>query len=178
MKRRQMIQYLALGGTLAGVGGGYLWLNADHDHSSLSIPVTLEKLQALASGSFEKSGAWNASQVFNHCAQSVEFSMTGFPQSKSALFQHTAGPLAFSVFSARGAMSHNLHEVIPGAPELVAASDVELALDRLTKSLRGFEAYNGALKPHFAFGLLNKPDYAVAHVLHINNHLQEFKVTF
>jgi hypothetical protein len=176
MQRGQMIKTLALGGTLAGVGGGYIWLRADHDHSSLGIPFTLEKLQTLASGSFEKSGAWNAFQVFNHCAQSVEFSITGFPQSKSELFQHTAGQIAFSLFSARGEMSHNLHEVIPGAPELIAEGDIQLALNRLTTALRHFEAYNGALKPHFAFGLLNKPDYAVAHVLHINNHLQEFKV--
>ena len=38
MQRRQVIQYLAPGGTLAGAGGGYLWLSAGHDHSSLSIP--------------------------------------------------------------------------------------------------------------------------------------------
>ena len=177
MQRRQMIQYLALGGTLSGFGGGYLWLSADHDHPSLTIPVTLGKLDRLASGTIEKSGAWNAFQVFNHCAQSVEFSMTGFPQSKSAIFQRTAGPLAFSIFSAKGAMSHSLDEVIPGAPVLVADGDVLLALNRLTLALQHFAAYEGELKPHFAFGLLNKPDYAVAHVLHINNHLQEFRVS-
>lgn len=33
MKHRQMIQYLTLGETLAGVAGGDLWLSADHDHS-------------------------------------------------------------------------------------------------------------------------------------------------
>ena len=176
MQRRQVIQYLALGGTLAGAGGGYLWLSADHDHSSLSIPVTLEKLDRLASRAIEKSGAWNAFQVFNHCAQSVEFSMAGFPESKSAIFQRTAGQFAFAVFSAKGAMSHSLDEVIPGAPELVVVGDALLALNRLTKALQAFEAYEGELKPHFAFGLLNKPDYAIAHVLHINNHLQEFRV--
>ena len=78
--------------------------------------------------------------------------------------------------SARGEMSHNLHEVIPGAPALAIEGKVQLALDRLTTALRDFETYGGALKPHFAFGSLSKPDYALAHVLHINNHLQEFSV--
>jgi len=176
MQRRQFIQYLTLGGTLAGVGAGYTWLNAEHDHPQLSIAATLQKLEQLSSGHIEKSGAWNPSQVFNHCAQSVEFSMTGFPQSKSAVFQHSAGRLAFSVFSARGAMSHPLDEVIPGAPELGREGDAAAALDRLAAALRNFESYNGVLKPHFAFGQLGKADYALAHVLHLNNHLQEFQV--
>jgi hypothetical protein len=31
-------------------------------------------------------GEWNSAQVFSHCAQSAEFSMIGFPQHKSAVF--------------------------------------------------------------------------------------------
>lgn len=174
MQRRQVIQYLALGGTLSAAGGAFIWLGSDHDHPSLGIPIILQKLDSLASSSYEKSGVWNASQVFNHCAQSVEFSMTGFPQSKSAAFQHTAGKLAFSIFSARGAMSHSLDEVIPGAPPLVVEGDVTQALHRLTRALRDFDGFTGELQPHFAFGPLNKSDYAIAHVLHIDNHLQEF----
>jgi hypothetical protein len=177
MQRRQLIRYLALGGTVAAAGSGYLWLTADHEHPSLTVDVTLEKLESLASLDFVKTGHWDAFQVFNHCAQSVEFSMSGFPQSKTAIFQRTAGQLAFSLFSARGAMSHSLDEVIPGAPSLVAEGDVRLALNRLTGSLRRFDAYEGILQPHFSFGLLDKPDYALAHILHINNHLQEFRIS-
>ena len=103
--------------------------------------------------------------------------MTGFPQSKSAFFQHTAGHVAFSLFSAKGEMSHNLAEVIPGAPDLVTEGDALVALERLTTALQDFDGYNGVLKPHFAFGALSKSDYALAHVLHINNHLQEFVVS-
>lgn len=177
MQRRQMIQYLALGGAVVGVGGGYLWLSADHDQASLSIPLTLENLDQLESRPFEKSGAWNAFQVFNHCAQSVEFSMTGFPQANSALFQRTAGQLAFSIFSAKGSMSHSLDEVIPGAPALVREGDAMSALTRLKTALQNFANYDGELRPHFAFGVLSKSDYSVAHVLHINNHLQEFSIS-
>ena len=176
MQRRQFIQYLTLGGTLAGIGAGYAWLNAERDRPQLSISATLQTLERLSSGTIEKSGAWNPNQVFNHCAQSVEFSMTGFPQSKSPVFQHTAGRLAFSVFSAKGELSHPLDEVIPGAPGLAVEGDVSLALKRLVTTLREFESFRGELKPHFAFGQLDKADYALAHVLHINNHLQEFQL--
>lgn len=176
MQRRQFIQYLTLGGTLAGIGAGYVWLNAERDRPQLSISATLQTLERLSSGDVEKSGVWSPHQVFNHCAQSVEFSMTGFPQGKSPVFQHTAGRLAFSVFSAKGEMSHPLDEVIPGAPGLAVEGDVTLALRRLTTALREFESFRGELKPHFAFGELEKSDYALAHVLHINNHLQEFEL--
>jgi hypothetical protein len=59
----------------------------------------------------------------------------------------------------------------------VTEGDPLEALARLTTALQDFDGYNGALKPHFAFGTLSKSDYALAHVLHINNHLQEFAVT-
>lgn len=177
MQRRRFMQSLAIGGSVAVTGGGYLWLTADRDHPGLGIAATLQNLEQLAAGLIEKSGTWNPYQVFNHCAQSVEFSVTGYPQSKSALFQNTAGHVAFSLFSAKGEMSHNLAEVIPGAPELVTEGDPLVALGRLTAALQDFDGYSGALKPHFAFGTLSKSDYALAHVLHINNHLQEFAVT-
>ena len=176
MQRRTLVKYLAIGGPVSAIGGGYLWLNAERDYPQLSLPATLEKLQRLASGPINKSGTWNPYQVFNHCAQSVEFSMTGYPENESELFQNTAGVVAFSVFSARGEMSHNLAEVIPGAPALAVEGDNQVALERLSAALTSFDTYDGPLKPHFAFGNLNKNDYALAHVLHINNHLQEFSV--
>lgn len=97
MQRRTLVKYLSIGGPLAAIGGGYLWLSANRDYPQLSLFATLQKLERLASGPITKSGTWNPYQVFNHCAQSVEFSMTGFPESESALFQNTAGTLAFSV---------------------------------------------------------------------------------
>ena len=174
MQRRTLVKYLAAAVPVAAIGGGYLWLSAERDHPQLSVPATLQKLARLGSGPITKSGSWNPYQVFNHCAQSVEFSMTGFPESESVLFQNTAGALAFSIFSARGEMSHNLAEVIPGAPALAVEGANQVALERLMSALTIFDAYDGPLKPHFAFGDLGKSDYALAHVLHINNHLQEF----
>ncbi|WP_371384045.1 DUF1569 domain-containing protein, partial [Salmonella sp. M9-3] len=53
---------------------------------------------------------WNLSQVLQHLAQSVEFSMQGFPALKGAWFRSSIGSAAFAVFNARGAMSHSLDE--------------------------------------------------------------------
>ena len=174
MQRRIFLKSVAVAGTVSTMGAGYLWLTAERDNPDLSIATTLKKLEKLAAGEIEKSGSWNPFQVFTHCAQSVEYSITGFPEMKSRIFQRTAGHLAFATFSARGSMSHSLDEVIPGAPQLAADGDATLALDRLLKALLDFQAYSGELRPHFAFGELSKHDYTIAHSLHVNNHLEEF----
>jgi Protein of unknown function (DUF1569) len=38
-------------------------------------------------------------------------------------------------------------------------------------ALQRFDAHTQALKPHFAYGALSKSDYALAHVMHVNDHL-------
>ena len=122
-------------------------------------------------------GVWSLAQVLNHAAQSVEYSMSGFPQPKGALFQATLGKAAFAVFSTRGRMSHSLSEPISGAPALVAGDPLPAAAARLVKSLRDFDAYAGPLKPHFAYGDLDKAQYTCAHLMHLADHWAEFKET-
>ena len=116
-------------------------------------------------------GEWNLSQVLQHCAQSVRYSLDGYPQMFSPAFQHTAGTVAATVFRAVGRMRHDLNEAIPGAGVLDAALPVEQARDLLVQALQDFRHYDGALKPHFAYGDLNKDAYAAAHWLHVRNHL-------
>ena len=41
------------------------------------------------------------------------------------------------------------------------------------EALRAFEAHAGPLAPHFAYGALDKPSYARAHLMHLANHWQE-----
>ena len=60
-------------------------------------------------------GVWPLAAVLDHLAQSVEMSMQGFPQSKGALFQQTAGAAAFAFFKWRGAMSHGPLRMPPSA---------------------------------------------------------------
>lgn len=176
MNRRNSIKVLAAGGLVAGVGS-YRWLTKSREHPALAVDVALTQLKAIDLAQIQTTGAWEASRTFEHLAQSIEFSMAGFPEMKSELFRKTAGQLAFSVFQARGRMSHGLDAEIPG--EVVAPSfpDPELSRARLIASLEQFDGFDGALKPHFAYGELSKSDYAVAHVMHINNHMEEFSLS-
>ncbi len=121
-------------------------------------------------------GAWPLGAVLEHMAQSMEMSMEGFPQPKSAAFQATAGAAAFAFFKWRGQMSHSLSEPIPGAPALAAGAAWRPAAQRLRTAIGRFAAHQGPLKPHFAYGALGKADFALAHTLHIANHQDEIVV--
>lgn len=144
---------------------------------ALSLDAALARLDELAGQSLSSAGEWAPAQVFAHLAQSVEYSMGGFPKHKPMAFKLTAGALAFKVFRRRGRMSHPLAEAIPGAPSLAQEQDPGFSLLRLRQALTAFAAHREPLKPHFAFGHLSKSDYAIAHVLHLNNHLSELSVT-
>ncbi|HEY1130030.1 MAG TPA: DUF1569 domain-containing protein [Roseateles sp.] len=114
--------------------------------------------------------AWNLSQVLQHLAQSIEFSMQGFPALKGAWFRSSIGSAAFAVFNARGAMSHDLAEPIPGAPALDASQALRTSVNRLLEVMDAFAKFNGTLRPHFAYGELTKPQYERAHLMHLANH--------
>ena len=129
-------------------------------------------VEALANG-WRSTGGFDLAQMLNHAAQSVEYSLRGFPEAKSALFQNTLGSAAFAVFEARGAMSHGLAEPIPGAPALAAGGELPAAIARLLKAMTDFEAHTGPLAPHFAYGALDKAQYTRAHLMHLANHWTE-----
>ena len=130
-------------------------------------------VEALRSGWRSRSG-WDLPQTVHHLAQSIEYSMTGFPEPRPALFQATAGKAALAFFEARGRMSHSLTEPIPGAPALQRDQSLPPALDRLLQAMGRFEAFSGTLKPHFAYGELDKAAYTRAHLMHLANHWTEF----
>lgn len=120
--------------------------------------------------------AWKMRAVLEHLAQSIEMSIDGYPEPKSALFQKTVGATAFAVFGMRGKMSHGLTEPIPGAPALPQLDDWKPGAVRLRAAIGRFQAHIGAIKPHFAYGALSKPDFALAHALHIANHQDDIVV--
>jgi hypothetical protein len=176
MKRRKLLKASIGGGaTIALMGGGVVWLNIDPGKGPLTIDAALAKLKLLSNKSVASLGEWDPTQVFTHCAQSVEYSMTGFPQHKSAAFKNTLGALAFSAFSSKGRMTHGLNEPIPGAPALPSKPNINSALQRLKMSMVDFKQYQGALSAHFAYGTLSKEEYETAHVIHLYNHLQEIE---
>lgn len=135
-----------------------------------TLAAAREAVTGLASG-WRHSGAFTLAQMLEHAAQSVEFSMQGFPAPKSALFQGTLGRAAFAVFDARGTMRHGLDEPIPGAPAL--SLPLEAAIQRLLAALQAFEAWQQPLAPHFAYGALDKNQYTRAHLMHLANHWTE-----
>ena len=126
-------------------------------------------IESLSTG-WRSAGAFNLVQTLNHAAQSVEFSLRGFPELRSAVFRLTVGSAAFAVFDARGSMSHSLNEPIPGSPALAAGDALDGAIARALKALQDFEAHTGPLAPHFAYGALDKAQYTRAHLMHLANH--------
>ena len=116
---------------------------------------------------------WNLAQMLQHAAQSIEFSLRGFPEPKPAWFQATLGSTAFALFDARGSMSHSLDEPIPGAPALDAAQALPAAVQRLLDAMDAFNAHSGPLRPHFAYGELTREQYRRAHLMHLANHWQQ-----
>ncbi len=141
----------------------------------MSLNDALRELDRLAKAVVLKPGAvWTWPQTLIHCAQSIEYSMTGFPQAKSPIFQRTIGAAAFSVFSWRGRMTHDLAEPIPGAPSLDASVDAASAMARLQRAVHDFGSRKEPLRPHFAYGELSKSEYEHAHAMHLANHFSAF----
>ncbi|OYU87587.1 MAG: hypothetical protein CFE45_24690 [Burkholderiales bacterium PBB5] len=169
MRRRQALRLIgvAAAAPLAGCTEGAIQPFAD-------IAAARRAVDALVAAGGRSRGAWSLAQALHHAAQSIEFSLHGFPQPKSALFQATVGQAAIAVFSARGQMSHSLSEPIPGAPALPTDEPVAQAAARLQQAWQAFEAHTGPLAPHFAYGPLDKAAYTRAHLMHLANHWTEF----
>lgn len=139
-----------------------------------ALDTAFRRLDTLDLSAIQSTGDWDLGRTFSHLAQGVEFSMSGYPEEKPKLFQMTAGKLAFAVFRIRGRMSHGLDEPIPG--EVIGDVSADAGLQRLWTSLEHFREFDGPLRPHFAFGALGKDLFAQAHLMHIENHLEEVRV--
>src|SRR5258706_10635071 len=94
-----------------------------------SIDAALRTLEQLRTNAPRMDGAWDLAQVLHHAAQSIEYSLVGFPELKPAWFRASVGSYAFALFNARGQMSHSLDEPIPGAPPLAPGGALAPAID-------------------------------------------------
>jgi hypothetical protein len=117
---------------------------------------------------------WTLPQALVHCAQVIEYSMSGFPQPKSRLLQTTIGKLAKQTFLRRGSMSHDLSAAVPGAPSVPADVSREQALERLARAVDLFESFQGQPFPHFVYGATSKEEYARLHAFHLADHLAAY----
>lgn len=129
----------------------------------------LEKLRR--SGRIVLSPGWDLPHTLDHCAQSIEYAMSGFPHLRHPLFRALAGKAAFHIFNLRGYMQHDLGADIPGSVLPAHPPTLEKAFDRLQETMLCFENHRGPLMPHFAYGSLSKKQYERANILHIANHL-------
>lgn len=182
LHRRQFIKSAAITGLALAAPG--VAASADVAASSAAVPrdvrlatldEALAELEALsAAGEPVSHTTWNWAQTLTHCAQSIEYSMTGFPESKPALFQYTVGTLAYQVFAWRGRMSHDIAEPIPAAPTLEGITDSAKAEARLREAISTFRVWQAEFQPHFAYGSLSREQYEQAHALHLANHFSWF----
>ena len=139
-----------------------------------SLSGAVQALEQLKVQPLRSTGAWDVPHVLHHVAQSVEYSLTGFPSLRKAWFRATVGPLALKVFAARGRMQHELDAPIPGAPDIAQGLPLPAAVDHVVAALRAFEQHRGPLAPHFAYGALDKLAYTQAHLMHLADHWQLF----
>lgn len=139
-----------------------------------TVDDALRGLAQLEHRLLRSTGAWDVPHVLHHFAQSIEYSMSGFPQPKPAWFRATLGPAAFAVFSWRARMHHALDAPIPGAPAIAQGQRLDTAVAHALNALRAFERHAGPLQPHFAYGALDKPAFTRAHLLHLDHHWRVF----
>ena len=114
-----------------------------------------------------RGGPWTLAQTLSHCAQSIEYSLTGYPKDANVVVRKIFGPMVMRKFLRNGAMKHDLGAAIPGAPAL--DDDVEHARARLLAAIASFAAAS-ATKPHFAYGPVSHADYARLHAMHLVDH--------
>ena len=135
---------------------------------------SIKRLKSLQQQRLTFTGPWQAFATFSHLAESIEFSLAGFPQQKSTSFKTWVGKPAFSLFKAIGKMKHNTAEPIPGAKPLDYTNTdpeaINAAIARVIDALLAFQN-STVFYPHFAYGDLSHDDYLIAHLLHIDDHL-------
>jgi hypothetical protein len=136
------------------------------DRLRTDIAEGRDEAAVLAPGS-----VWNLSQTVQHCAQTVGYSVSGYPRLKPALVRAVIGPVVKKAFLRRGAMKHPLGAVIEGAPALDPALPVGEAMARLDEAVKVFTAHVGAHAPHPTYGRCTHEEFAALHALHLAEHL-------
>lgn len=113
---------------------------------------------------------WSLYKVLTHMAQSMEYSMTGYPEMESSALMAAARVVFFNVFKPQGYMSHDLAAPVPGAPEIPDDGPLEEAFLRYRNACSDFQNFTGAVMPHFSYGDLSYEDWELAHAFHAADH--------
>jgi len=140
--------------------------------SFTTFDQVLQKLAAL-----ERAGGGDGPipRALAHSAQSIEYSMTGYPRLRGWLVRKLVGPMVKRRFLAKGEMSHDLEAPLDGAPQIDPSITLPEAATRLRKAIAAFRAFDGELKPHLAYGACTKTEYEALHSMHVADHLRGFE---
>jgi len=132
----------------------------------------LAKLQN-ALPNIDTTGQWDLPVMLDHCAESLEFTLTGYPEMKPEWFRMTVGPIAKHVFLMQGKMSHNTLDPIPGDAEMPHTKTEKEAFKRLFEAIAGFKTWNREVAEHFAYGKLDRLEAEKLQAFHIADHLSK-----
>ena len=138
--------------------------------ATAKLSTSAEVLAALEGIDGEVDGPWSLAQVLVHCAQSVELSVSGYPSPRGWVVRRLIGPRFMARFLRQGFMTHDRAAPIPGAPALGEPTLAE-GIARLRSAITRFDAHEGPLAPHFAYGEVDKPSYEGLHAMHVADHL-------
>ncbi|MGN7762970.1 DUF1569 domain-containing protein [Paenibacillus sp. 22594] len=116
---------------------------------------------------------WPLYEILAHCAQTIEYSMTGYPQLKPRIVRKTIGRIVIRKFLKQGHMKHDLTAHVPGAAKLEKQGTVKEGIGLLLRAIDAFQAYEGKLAPHLIFGDLSKEEYDRYFTMHITDHFSE-----
>jgi Protein of unknown function (DUF1569) len=169
LQRRRFV-LTGVGVAVAGLSG---CTGALHTFSTLK--EARQRVLDLRFNTPQHDSPWSLAQLLQHLAQSIEYSVRGYPEMNNVVFRAVIGNAALAFFNARGRMSHSLTEPIPGAPALDAMVSLKDGVQRLLDALDLFEQHQGALQPHFAYGELDKAQYTRAHLMHLANHWAQLR---
>lgn len=138
-----------------------------------NLDEALAELDKIAAKHNVQTVNWSAYRIFQHCAQTIEYSMTGYPQQKPKWLQWTIGKLAIFKFLKQGYMSHDLAAPVPGSPALQTEGTTAEGIAILETAIAKFKAFDKPLQPHLFFGTLTKEEYNQYFAMHIADHLSE-----
>lgn len=134
-----------------------------------------QELSRIQQGEVRSVGTWSAYEMLAHCAQTIEYAMSGYPVMKPKVVRSTIGRVAIRKFLKQGYMKHSLTAHVPGAHKPEGKGTAQEGAALLAQVIDSFQAYKGPLQPHLLFGNLDKSEYDQYFAMHIADHLSELE---
>jgi len=91
MQRRTLLKGAALGG-VAVLGAGFWALPSGAAPAAVSLDGARAVLAGFQGKALVSIQGWTPTEVFNHCAQSIEYSMDGIGRELFETFRRSVGP--------------------------------------------------------------------------------------